>query len=117
MTGFLFRLKLSRPQLFVFFTNATDFKLPSHVALWLKVTNRPYSSEDDSEAFDERNWPKLMRTLEKMHENPIRIQLKTYMMMSMLRILHEVSARHHSGDIIALKHTDYRFLFYCFFYV
>lgn len=99
MTVSVFRMELTGLQLYEFLPQAADFKLPPHVALYIKV--------DYVEVTDVRSWLKIMRILEQMCENAIRIQCGfkyaihqfAYCTKDLLCALHEVSTN--SGYLFA----------------
>ncbi|KAH7689508.1 hypothetical protein AAVH_40493, partial [Aphelenchoides avenae] len=80
-------MKLTPRQLIAFLPEAVDFKLPRHVPLRIKVKNNDGDKIDDYEA---GKWLQLLRTLDGMHENAIRVRLRLCTLApAMLRTLHE----------------------------
>lgn len=81
-------MKLTPRQLISFLPEAVDLKLPPHVSLRIKVKDK---DEDKIDNYDGHKWLQLLRTLDQMHENSIRIRLKSCTLApAMLRMLYEV---------------------------
>ncbi|KAH7694569.1 hypothetical protein AAVH_38382, partial [Aphelenchoides avenae] len=80
-------MKLTPRQLIAFLPEAVDFKLPPHISFRLKVKN---NDEDKIDDYDAAKWLQLMRTIDRMHENAIRIRLRLCTLApAMLRTLYE----------------------------
>ena len=95
MTETFSSIRLTRHQLFAFLPRAVDFKLPPHVALHITCEVKNVDDAEDNDDYGTQKWLQLMRTLEQMHENPIRILPHPVSLLpAMLRTLYEVGRQH-----------------------